>query len=82
MCPSFLCLWCGDVVLMQFYADAALSNSAGVMNVFQHALPQIEREIATVVDLSEADNGSEYEGPAEKKLFSPLSRSKASSTCF
>ena len=46
---------------MRFYADAALANTAELKEVFRHALTQGEFEMAAIVDMANAENGSGFE---------------------
>ena len=43
------------------YADAALAFTAELKGVFQHSFTQAEFEIAAIVDMANAENGSGFE---------------------
>ena len=50
---------------MRFYTDAALAITAEVKEVFQHAFTQGEFEMAAIVDMVNAENGSGFEAEVE-----------------
>ena len=50
---------------MRFYVDAALAITAELREVFQHAFMQGEFEMAAIVDMANAENGSGFEVEVE-----------------
>ena len=50
---------------MRFYTDAALAITAEVKEVFQHAFTQGEFEMAAIVVMANAEDGSGYEVEVE-----------------
>ena len=53
------------VARMRFYVDAALAITAELREVFQHAFMQGEFEMAAIVDMANAENGSGFEVEVE-----------------
>ena len=53
------------VARMPFYADAALVITAEPKDIFQHAFMQGEFEMAAIVDMANAENGSGFEVEVE-----------------
>ena len=46
---------------MRFYADSVLAITAELKEVFQHAFTQGEFDMAAIVDMLNAENGSGFE---------------------
>ena len=50
---------------MRFYADSVLAITAELKEVCQHAFTQGEFEMAAIVDMVNAENGSGFEAEVE-----------------
>ena len=53
------------VARMRFYPDAAHTITAELKDIFQHAFTQGEFEMAAIVDMVNAENGSGFEAEVE-----------------
>ena len=53
------------VARMRFYADAALEITAELKDVFQHGFTLRDFEMAAIVDMANAENGSGFEVEVE-----------------